>query len=50
MTPRPLDLMPLPTIGDLVRMSYKKMLAVWMVFALLLVALFVYTHHYYASQ
>ncbi len=46
MAPRELDLMPLPAFSALVRLPYKKMVAVWALFALLLVVVFVITHHF----
>jgi hypothetical protein len=44
MTPRPLDLGPITTLTNLGRLPYFKMVLVWTLFALLLVAVFVFTH------
>jgi hypothetical protein len=44
MAPRPLDLGPITTLTSLSQWSYGKMLFLWIVFALLLVAIFVVTH------
>jgi hypothetical protein len=44
MAPRPLDLGPLTTLGNLGRLPYFRMMLVWLLFALLLVAVFVFTH------
>jgi hypothetical protein len=44
MTPRPLDLGPITTLGNLGRMPYFRMIFVWTVFALLLVVIFILTH------
>jgi hypothetical protein len=44
MAPRPLDLGPIATLTELTRWSYGKMLSAWIVFALILVAVFVFTH------
>jgi len=49
MTPRPLDLLPLPTLPiptltQLRQWSYWKMILAWVVFALVLVAIFILTH------
>ncbi len=44
MTPRPLDLGPITTLTKFSRLPYTKMLAIWIVFALLLVAIFIFTH------
>ena len=46
MTPRPLDLGPITTLTQLKQLSYGKMLFVWIAFALVLVAIFVLTHHF----
>ena len=43
MAPRPLDLGPLTTLGNLGRMPYVRMIFAWGVFALLLVAIFMWT-------
>ena len=44
MTPRPLDLGPITTLTSLGRMPYFRMVLVWTLFALLLIALFWLTH------
>jgi len=44
MTPRPLDLGPITTLGNLGRMPYFRMILAWSLFALLLVAVFLLTH------
>lgn len=44
MTPRPLDLGPIATLTNLGRTPYWRMLVVWTLFALLLVAIFWLTH------
>jgi hypothetical protein len=44
MTPRPLDLGPITTLGNLGRMPYFRMILAWSLFALLLVVLFLFTH------
>ena len=44
MTPRPLDLGPIATLSQLTQWSYGKMVFIWIVFALLLVGIFVLTH------
>jgi hypothetical protein len=44
MTPRPLDLGPITTLGNLGRMPYVRMIFVWGCFGLLLVAIFMLTH------
>jgi len=45
MTPRPLDLGPITTLTQLGRVPYLKMAVAWTLFALLLVAIFILTHH-----
>jgi hypothetical protein len=45
MTPRPLDLGPITTLTNLGKYPYVRMAAVWLLFALLLIALFWITHH-----
>jgi hypothetical protein len=45
MTPRPLDLGPITTLTNLGRLPYLKMTLAWTLFALLLVAIFILTHH-----
>ena len=44
MAPRPLDLGPIATLTRFSRLPYIKMTAIWILFVLLLVALFVLTH------
>ena len=44
MTPRPLDLGPITTLTNLGRLPYLKMILAWTVFALLLTAIFIFTH------
>ena len=44
MTPRPLDLGPIATLSQLTQWSYGKMVSIWIIFALLLVGIFVLTH------
>jgi hypothetical protein len=43
MAPRPLDLGPITTLGNLGRMPYVRMIFAWICFALLLVAVFMWT-------
>jgi len=45
MAPRPLDLGPIATLTQLSQWSYGKMVFIWIAFALVLVAIFVLTHH-----
>jgi hypothetical protein len=45
MAPRPLDLGPITTLTNLGRLPYFKMTLVWTLFALLLVVVFILTHH-----
>ena len=45
MTPRPLDLGPIATLTNFSRLPYVKMVAIWMLFALILVAIFILTHN-----
>ncbi|HEY3931560.1 MAG TPA: hypothetical protein VGM58_04240 [Verrucomicrobiae bacterium] len=45
MTPRPLDLGPITTLTNLGRLPYFRMALIWIVFALLLVAIFLLTHY-----
>ena len=40
MTPRPLDLGPLTTLGNLGRMPYFRMISVWVLFAILLIGIY----------
>ncbi len=44
MTPRPLDLGPITTLGNLGRMPYFRMIFAWSLFALLLIGVFLLTH------
>jgi hypothetical protein len=44
MTPRPLDLGPIATLTHWSRLPYVKMAASWILFGLLLIALFHFTH------
>ena len=44
MTPRPLDLGPMATLGNLTQLPFKKMVLVWLAFVILLVAVFILTH------
>jgi len=44
MTPRPLDLGPMATLGNLTQLPFKKMALAWAVFVIVLVAVFVLTH------
>lgn len=44
MTPRPLDLGAITTLTNFSRLPYFKMVAIWIVFALLLVGIFILTH------
>ena len=44
MAPRPLDLGPITTLGNLGRMPYFKMILAWSLFALLLIVTFMLTH------
>lgn len=44
MTPRPLDLGPINTLGNLGRMPYFRMIFAWSLFALLLIGVFLLTH------
>jgi hypothetical protein len=46
MTPRPLDLGPITALTNFSRLPYIKMVFAWLVFALLLVGLFIVTHYY----
>ncbi|MFO1477298.1 MAG: hypothetical protein U1F98_11665 [Verrucomicrobiota bacterium] len=45
MAPRPLDLGPITTLTNFSRLPYTKMVFAWILFALLLVAIFVVTHY-----
>jgi len=44
MTPRPLDLGPIATLTSFGRIPYLKMVLSWLVFAVLLIAIFYFTH------
>jgi hypothetical protein len=46
MTPRPLDLGPIGTLTGIGRLPYFKMLSAWLLFALVLVVVFVLTHYF----
>jgi hypothetical protein len=46
MAPRPLDLGPITTLTNLGRLPYARMIVVWTLFALLLVAVFWFTHQH----
>ncbi|MGC9942316.1 MAG: hypothetical protein ABSE48_10800 [Verrucomicrobiota bacterium] len=45
MTPRPLDLGPITTLTNLGKFPYVRMAVAWLLFALLLIAIFWITHH-----
>ena len=45
MTPRPLDLGPITTLSNLGKFPYVRMAMAWILFALLLIAIFWVTHH-----
>lgn len=44
MTPRPLDLGPIATLNSIAKVRYSKMIGIWLIFAAILVALFLLTH------
>jgi hypothetical protein len=44
MAPRPLDLGPIATLTQITRLPYAKMVSIWVLFACLLVLLFIFTH------
>jgi hypothetical protein len=44
MTPRPLDLGPIATFDSFSRLPYVKMVSVWVIFLLILIAIFIFTH------
>ena len=44
MTPRPLDLGPIATLTNFSRLPYVRMISAWMIFALILIVVFVLTH------
>jgi len=44
MAPRPLDLGPIKTLTTISRLPHAKMVAIWLFYALLLIALFLFTH------
>ena len=44
MSPRPLDLGPIGTLTNLARLPFGRMFFLWLLFALILVAIFVLTH------
>ena len=45
MAPRPLDLGPITTLTNLGRMPYFRMVLAWVLFALILIAVFILTHN-----
>jgi hypothetical protein len=45
MAPRPLNLGPIATLTKISRLPYARMAATWLLFAGLLVLLFILTHH-----
>lgn len=47
MAPRPLDLGPITRLTNFGRLPYVRMVSIWVLFALLLVAVFIITHYYY---
>ena len=47
MAPRPLNLGPIAALTEISRLPYAKMVATWLLFAGLLVLLFVLTHHHH---
>jgi hypothetical protein len=47
MTPRPLDLGPITTLTNFTRLPYARMITIWFLFAVILVALFVLTHRFW---
>jgi hypothetical protein len=44
MTPRPLHLGPITTLNSIAKVRYTKMIGIWLLFAALLVAFFIFTH------
>jgi hypothetical protein len=47
MAPRPFDLVaPITTLTNISRLPYARMIAIWVLFALLLVAVFLFTHKF----
>lgn len=44
MAPRPLDLGPIAALTSFSRLPYARMVAIWVLFALLLIAVFLFTH------
>lgn len=44
MAPRPLDLGPITTVTNFARLPYRKMALIWIIFALMLVVVFILTH------
>ena len=44
MAPRPLDLGPITVLTNISRLPYARMIAIWVLFALLLAGVFVFTH------
>lgn len=47
MAPRPLDLGPITTLTDFSRLPYVRMVLTWLLFALILVGVFIVTHRYF---
>jgi hypothetical protein len=45
MAPRPIDFGPITTLANISRLPYARMVSIWLLFALLLVAVFWLTHH-----
>ncbi len=44
MAPRPLHLGPITTIQNISRLPYARMVTVWLLFAIVLILFFVFTH------
>jgi hypothetical protein len=44
MTPRPLDLGPISTLTEISRLPYARMVIIWVLFALVLAGIFIFTH------
>lgn len=44
MSPRPLDLGPITTLTSIRKVRYSKMIGIWLIFALVLIAIFHFTH------
>ncbi len=47
MTPRPLDLGPIATLTRISRLPYARMIAIWVLFAVILVAVYILTHQFW---